>query len=287
MRITQCVLVLFATWMAETASADEIFLQGGSKLEGKARREADTIVVELENGEVRLPADTVERIQRSTPPAEAAQRRRASLGANDIAGRLELAKYCREHELRATERALLLEIVDRAPDHAAARRMLGQVKTAQGWIDRSQQLQTQRDAEEAERLERMRAQDRETRAADEAHARRERDRAVEAESEAQHARERERARDDDAAARARAAVDFAPVYDHWAPRYREPTDHRWQPERPRSWADQAAPRWPIHWMREPTDRRWQPERPRSWAEQAAPRWPIHWMRDPRDPALWR
>jgi len=255
MRKLQLALAWFATWMAGTAYADEIFLKGGSKLEGKARREGDAIVVQVESGEIRLPATAVERIQESTPPAETAQRRRDALGPNDIAGRLELAKYCREHELRATERALLLEIVDRAPDHAAARRLLGHVKTDHGWVDRSQERQVQRDAEQAARLERMRAQEHEA-----ADARAQRDRAQQAEREAQLAREREREREREeaATARARVAADSAPAYYYGPPTYRERND-----------------------------RRWQPERRQSWEEQAAPRWPIHWMRDPRDPALWR
>jgi len=141
--------------------ADEVQLQGGSVIEGRATRDGDSVVIRVESGEIRLSADTVEHIKKSDASDDVAQRRRAALAPRDIRGRLELAAYCREHELRATERAVLEEVIGLEPNHAEARRLLGYVRTEQGWVDRSAQLQHAREAEHEEWLARARARERE------------------------------------------------------------------------------------------------------------------------------
>src|SRR5262245_51101430 len=106
MRFAALALVLLA---GATARADEVQLRSGSSIEGKARREGDTVVIRVESGEIRVPADEVLQIRKAASSEEVAARRRAALAPHDVQGRLELAAYCREHELRATERALLQE----------------------------------------------------------------------------------------------------------------------------------------------------------------------------------
>ena len=235
----QIVLIAIALAGPHLAHADDIYLRGGAKLEGRATREGDTVVVRMESGEVRLPSETVERIETRVSHADVVERKRAALRADDIEGRLELAAYCREHDLRATERALLLEVLDRAPNHARARRLLGFVKTDAGWVDRSRELQAERDADQRARLERMHA---EARDAERAKAERE---VKQAELEAQ------RAREDAARARAEAAAAQQQPY-LWAPANYEPRGRR--PER-RQTTPQAspAPSFPINGARDPRD----------------------------------
>jgi hypothetical protein len=157
---------------AAPVRADEVHLRGGSVIEGRATRDGDTVVVRVESGVVRLPADSVERIDKAEASDDVAQRRRAALGPRDVQGRLELATYCREHDLRATERALLEEVIALEPNHAEARRLLGYVRTEHGWVDRRLQEKQARDAENEAWLARQRLREREQARAD---AERERD----------------------------------------------------------------------------------------------------------------
>jgi hypothetical protein len=196
-------LAAYVLALAGLAHADEVHLQGGSVIEGRASRQGDTVVVRVEAGEIRLPADSVERIQKSASSDDVAQRRRVALGARDVRGRLELAAYCRQHDLRATERALLFEVIALEPDHAEARRLLGFVKTPQGWVDRSSQLEAAREVEREAWLTRERAREREQAQADA-----ERERALAAREdrlEAERLHE-QRARDDAQRALEQAAV---------------------------------------------------------------------------------
>lgn len=245
------VLVAFAfvfVSLPRIGAADEVHLRGGSVLHGKATRQGDAVVVKLESGEIRLPASEVERIEESASHDEVVQRRRAALAANDVEGRLALAAYCRAHDLFATERALLLEVIDRVPEHARARRLLGHVKTEQGWVDRSQQRRAELEAEQTARLERQRAAGA---AAERERAVRERDQAVrQAEAEAQRARQAEAE-----AQRARAAATYVEPY-YYAPVYRAPGYVRpREREREPSWLERAPSqqRFPINGWRDPRD----------------------------------
>jgi hypothetical protein len=125
----------------------------------------------MEAGEIRLPADSVQRIKKSQASDDVAQRRRAALAPRDVRGRIELAAYCREHDLRATERTLLEEVIAIEPNQAEARRLLGYVRTDHGWVDRSAQQQAARDAEHEAWLARERAREREQARADAEHER--------------------------------------------------------------------------------------------------------------------
>lgn len=140
--------------------ADDVHLHGGSSIEGRATRDGDTVVVRVESGVIRLPAESVERIDKAEASDDVAQRRRAKLAPRDIQGRLELAAYCRDHDLKATERALLEEVIALEPNHAEARRLLGFVRTEQGWVERRVQEQRSRDADNEAWLARQRAAER-------------------------------------------------------------------------------------------------------------------------------
>lgn len=132
---------------AAAARADEVQLEGGAVIEGRATREGDSVVVQMESGQIRVSADSVKSIKKAESSDEVAQKRRAALAAHDVKGRIELARYCREHDLRATERALLEEVISLEPNQPEARRLLGYVKTDKGWEDRTAQEQRARDAE--------------------------------------------------------------------------------------------------------------------------------------------
>lgn len=236
--------------VASPGRADEVLLRSGTKIEGKAKREGDSVVIRVESGEIRLPAETVERIEKSESSSEVAERRRAALDPRDVRGRLQLAAYCREHGLPATERALLQEVLELEPNHAQARRLLGYERDGSGWVSRSQQQQQARAAEEAAWLERQRAL-----------ARADAERAQEkAQQEAQRARDEAlQARDE--AQRARDEAVYSPMYYGGYPWYRayyypHPRPHGLSERGSRPERDcntPPAPAFPISGVRHPRD----------------------------------
>jgi hypothetical protein len=122
--------------LASPAFADRTILVGGTVLEGKATRKGDKVVIRLEAGEISVPADSVERIEKSESVVGEFDTRYAALQKGDVKARLALADYCRDHAMRAEERRLLLQVIDLDADNAAARARLGFVKTETGWLTR-------------------------------------------------------------------------------------------------------------------------------------------------------
>ncbi len=126
--------------LCSSAFADRTILVGGTVLEGKAIRKGDKVIVRLESGEITVPADTVERIEKSESVVGQFDARYAALPKGDVKARLALADYCRDHSMRAEERKLLLEVIDLDRDNAVARARLGFVKSEGGWLTREDAL---------------------------------------------------------------------------------------------------------------------------------------------------
>lgn len=133
-----------ALWLcAGAAHADRVHLVDGAVIEGKATREGDRVVIEVDSGNLALPADQVTRIEPAASPVQQVETQRAHLPPRDVARRLELANYCRDHGLTAREEQLLREIIDISPDHAEARTRLGYVRVDGVWMRREQSLRAQ------------------------------------------------------------------------------------------------------------------------------------------------
>jgi hypothetical protein len=235
--------------VGERVRADEVHLHGGATIEGRASHHGDQVVVKVESGEIRLPADAVARIDSAVSHHELLEQRRAALRPDDVRGRLALASFCREHELLASERALLLEVIALEPDQPEARRRLGHVKGPHGWIDRAEQLRAAREAELAAWLEQKRADEREL-----ARLALEREQAQAAQRRAEL--EAERAREAYEAARS-AQLSAAPV---WVQPWPQRELHRRHFQRGHAGRSQrqdsagpAPQRFPINGVRDPRD----------------------------------
>ena len=139
----RAVLIAVIVSLVGVAHADRIHLKSGTVIEGKATRAGNQVLIEIESGQVGLPADDIERIEKGGSPVQEFETRRAELGARDVAGRIGLANYCRDHGMRGREELLLREVIDLAPDHAEARERLGYVKRDGRWIEREQELRAQ------------------------------------------------------------------------------------------------------------------------------------------------
>lgn len=146
---------------APAARADEIRLHGGRVIEGVATFEGDKVLIELESGRIAVPLAEVAQIERSTAALQIARERERALSPKDVAATLELANFCRDHELRGKERELLERVLTVEPQHAEARRRLGYVKTERGWVVAREQTASSDEQREQARLRKLEREKRE------------------------------------------------------------------------------------------------------------------------------
>lgn len=143
------VLIIGAWILAiSSARADQVYLVEGRVLEGTATVQGDKVVIALESGSITVPMHEVSRIERGTTPLAQASAREAALKPGDVRALLQLADFCRDHDLLNKERDLLSRILLLSPDHAEARRRLGFVRVEAGpeareqkgatWVDRAE-----------------------------------------------------------------------------------------------------------------------------------------------------
>jgi hypothetical protein len=125
------------------AQADRVHLVDGAVIEGKATRQGNKVVIELESGQVTLAAGDVAKIESGSSPVQRFEQLETEQRGRGVAGLMVLADYCRDHGMRARERTLLQSVLEQQPDHADARARLGFVKSDAGWITREEQLRAQ------------------------------------------------------------------------------------------------------------------------------------------------
>jgi len=143
MRARALIVFLGSSLLSVPVSADKVHLVSGTVIEGKARRQGDKVIVEVESGEVTLPADAVQRIESGTSDVQQFEAMYAKVKPQDVQGLMKLADYCRDHEMPAREKQVLQKVIEAAPDNAEARSRLGYVRSDSGWIKREEQMRAQ------------------------------------------------------------------------------------------------------------------------------------------------
>lgn len=130
------LLPVVATLLAAAppARADEILLANGRKLEGRAEKLGDEVIVRAAGGEIRLAAKEVARITPGPTREDLYRERLAKTDAKDSAALLALADWCRDQGLRDRERQHLRALLDADPDHPAARARLGFLRDGDRWV---------------------------------------------------------------------------------------------------------------------------------------------------------
>jgi hypothetical protein len=119
---------------AGTAYADRVHLVEGAVIEGKVSRHGDKVVIELESGQLTLPAEAVAKIEDGSSPVERFEQLQAEQSKRGVSGLIVLADFCRDHDMRAREQTLLEQVIAAQPEHAEARARLGYVKGEAGWV---------------------------------------------------------------------------------------------------------------------------------------------------------
>lgn len=128
------VLAFLIAASAASARADEVLLTNGGKLEGKARRDGDRVVIETSGGSVALDAKEVKSITVAPTKEDAYRERLAAAPPKDAKGHLAMADWCKGEGLTTLEKKHLQAILDADPDHAAARARLGFVRHDGQWM---------------------------------------------------------------------------------------------------------------------------------------------------------
>lgn len=128
---------------APLVAADDVHLDNGEVIEGRATRSGDKVVVELESGQISLSADSVKRIDKRESSVERYEKLYQKLPPHAVVERMRLADYCRDHGMRERERMLLEQVIERDPNHEQARKRLGYVKTPEGWVTYAEHMRAQ------------------------------------------------------------------------------------------------------------------------------------------------
>lgn len=110
-RLLPLVLLLAAT----ATRGDEVLLQNGRKVVGKARWTPAGLRVETRHGVMLLEKEQVREVISCESPEEAFARRRAALAPGDLPGAVALAACALRSGLEAEGRALLVRVVEHPP----------------------------------------------------------------------------------------------------------------------------------------------------------------------------
>jgi hypothetical protein len=125
---------LVLTLAAASARDDDVLLANGNKLEGKARRDGEFVVIETTTGTMRLDAKDVKSITVAPTKEDVYREQLAKAAPKDAAGHIAMADWARDHGMPAFETKHLKAAIDSDPDHAAARARLGFIRYEDRWV---------------------------------------------------------------------------------------------------------------------------------------------------------
>lgn len=111
-----------------------VVLEGGGVVSGVAESNGSEVVVRVDGGELRIPQAEVARIESSDHPLSELRRRRSRLSPG-VEARARLARWAERRGLSAEARKLWREVLTERPDHAEARRAVGEVQQGGAWIE--------------------------------------------------------------------------------------------------------------------------------------------------------
>lgn len=127
--------ILATTVTLLPATADEVFLKGGGRLQGVVvERTQKAIVVETGPGRVTFPTSVVERVVEGRSPLEVYRERAAELALDDAAGWASLARWADERDLPTQSREAWAQSLRGNPSSPEANEALGRVQLNGTWV---------------------------------------------------------------------------------------------------------------------------------------------------------
>ncbi|MCC7381882.1 MAG: hypothetical protein IT384_08640 [Deltaproteobacteria bacterium] len=128
------VMVLAGVGASRTASADQVVLKDGERIEGIVHEDGDQVVIELDFGTMSIDRAEVASIERAPTALSEVEKKRESLRAGDVEGLYRLAMEAEKLGLSSKSRALYREVVQLSPEHKGARAALGYRQHQGRWM---------------------------------------------------------------------------------------------------------------------------------------------------------
>src|SRR5204862_62074 len=111
--------------LASAALADDVVLENGNRIEGKARREGAEVVIVTPHGEIRLPAADVRAIYPGKTRWDLYAEKAKETKADDAAAQVALGDWCRDQKLTTEADRHWKWAIEIDPDRRDARQRLG------------------------------------------------------------------------------------------------------------------------------------------------------------------
>ncbi|MEN8150189.1 MAG: hypothetical protein ABFS86_10220 [Planctomycetota bacterium] len=134
-RALPVLVVLLLAFLAAPVIADVIYLKDGRKFTGKVVSESSTEVkFKSVGGVLTFKRKDVEKIEKGLTKNDEYEARRKKIASDDIAGLLELARWCEEQKLVAKKKKVYRELTKKVPNHPQVRRAMGQIYRDGKWV---------------------------------------------------------------------------------------------------------------------------------------------------------
>lgn len=140
MKTTRSIpLLLLTLAMISVASADEVTLKNGSKLEGTVQEDGDKVTVDVGSGVVTLDRSQIKSINRPNEAVREYDRRYQALKPDDANGYYQLYLWTKQNEgMKSRGERLLRRILEIDPNHEQTRRALGYVNYKGAWLSQDE-----------------------------------------------------------------------------------------------------------------------------------------------------
>lgn len=120
--------------LAAVAAADEVLLESGGKLVGRATRVGEDVVVKTPTGEFRVPASQVKSITPGRTVWDEYDDKVKAADAKDAKSQLDLGDWCKQKGLTTESRRHWKKAIEIDPDQADARARLGFIRYEDRWL---------------------------------------------------------------------------------------------------------------------------------------------------------
>jgi hypothetical protein len=127
---------LLCAGFCAVASADEVVLKNGSKIEGTVKEDGNKVVIDVGSGTITVDRSEVKAINRPNNGSAAEfERRQKELSPDDVQGQWQLYLWTKQQEgFKARADRQLQKILELDPNHEGARRALGYVNHKGAWL---------------------------------------------------------------------------------------------------------------------------------------------------------
>ena len=114
--------------------ADTVVLNDGRTFTGVVKSDGDNVLVQMAGGTLSFRRDQVARIEQKATPEEEFAAKLADAPSDDVAALFTLVQWAATNGLEKQAMDVAGRIVAISPDHAGARKMLGQIKLEGQWL---------------------------------------------------------------------------------------------------------------------------------------------------------